>query len=99
MKENEEQEFEKLRKKVETMSPYGRVEPKPRKWMPASEMGKLLGLKKTDRYWLIHKNYFRTENLMGMLRVDIASFEKWYANQVKYRKVTGEEPGLELKER
>lgn len=99
VKENEEQEFEKLRKKVETMSPYGRAEPKPRKWMPASEMGKLLGLKKTDRYWLIHKNYFRTENVMGMLRVDIASFEKWYANQVKYRKVTGEEPGLELKER
>lgn len=76
VKENEEQEFEKLRKKVETMSPYGRVEPKRRKWMPASEMGKLLGLKKTDRYWLIHKNYFRTENVMGMLRVDIASFEK-----------------------
>ena len=27
------------------------------------------------------------------------SFEKWYANQVKYHKVTGEEPGMELKSR
>ena len=27
------------------------------------------------------------------------SFEKWYANQVKYHKVTGEEPGVELKAR
>ena len=27
----------------------------------------------------------------------IASFEKWYANQIKYHKVTGEEPGKELK--
>lgn len=99
MKQNNEQKFEELRKRIEATSAYGRAEPKPRKWMPASEMGKLLGLKKTDRYWLIHKNYFRTENVMGMLRVDIASFEKWYANQVKYRKVTGEEPGLELKER
>ena len=32
----------------------------------------------------------------GQMRVDIASFEKWYANQVKHRKVNGEEPGAEL---
>ena len=24
-------------------------------------------------------------------------FEKWYANQIKYHKVTGEEPGKKLK--
>ena len=70
---------------------------KPRKWMSVHEMGDMLGLKKTDRYWLVHKNYFRTETLLGKMRVEIASFEKWYANQVKYHKVTGEEPGLELK--
>ena len=70
---------------------------KPRKWMSVHEMGDMLGLKKTDRYWLVHKNYFRTETLLGKLRVEIASFEKWYANQEKYHKVTGEEPGLELK--
>ena len=31
------------------------------------------------------------------MRVELESFEKWYANQVKYHKATGEEPGLELK--
>ena len=44
----------------------------------------MLGLKKTDRYWLVHKNYFRTETLLGKMRVEIASFEKWYANQDWY---------------
>ena len=32
----------------------------------------------------------------GQMRVDIASFEKWYANQVKHKKVNGAEPGAEL---
>ena len=32
------------------------------------------------------------------MRVNIESFEKWYANQIKYHKVNGEEPGKELKE-
>ena len=57
---------------------------KPRKWMSVHEMGDMLGLKKTDRYWLVHKNYFRTETLLGKMRVEIASFEKWYANQDWY---------------
>ena len=26
---------------------------KPRKWMSVHEMGDMLGLKKTDRYWLV----------------------------------------------
>ena len=65
---------------------------KPRKWMSVHEMGDMLGLKKTDRYWLVHKNYFRTETLLGKMRVEIASFEKWYANQDWYHKVNGEAP-------
>lgn len=69
-----------------------------KKWMTVTEMGNLLGLRKTDRYWLVHKNVFETKELLGKMRVNVASFEKWYANQVKYHKVTGEEPGSELKE-
>lgn len=69
----------------------------PRKWMSVHEMGDMLGLKKTDRYWLVHKNYFRTETLLGKMRVEIASFEKWYANQDWYHKVNGEAPGKELR--
>ena len=68
---------------------------KARKWMSVHEMGDMLGLKKTDRYWLVHKNYFRTETLLGKMRVEIASFEKWYANQDWYHKVNGEAPGKE----
>ena len=66
--------------------------------MSVKEMGDLLGIRKTDRYWLVHKNAFETNTIRGKMWVNIESFEKWYANQVKYRKVTGEEPGLELKE-
>ena len=60
------------------------------------EMRKLLGIKKTESYWLVHKNYFKTELINGTMRVDIASFEKWYANQTKHKKVTGEKPGAQL---
>ena len=64
--------------------------------MSVPEMRRLLGLKKTDSYWLVHRNFFQTYIVNGQMRVDIASFEKWYANQVKHKKVNGEEPGAEL---
>lgn len=67
-----------------------------KKTMSVPEMRELLGLKKTESYWLVHKNYFKTEIIDGTMRVDIASFEKWYANQTKHKKVTGEKPGAQL---
>lgn len=67
--------------------------------MSVTEMRKLLGIKKTDSYWLVHKNFFKTEVIGGMMRIDLVSFEKWYANQVKYKKVDGEEPGKKLRKR
>lgn len=70
-----------------------------RSTMSVSEMRKLLGLKKTDSYWLVRKNLFKTQIIGGMMRIDLESFEKWYANQVKYKKVGGEEPGKELREK
>ena len=66
------------------------------KTMSVPEMRKLLGLKKIEGYWLVHREIFKTEIIGGMMRVDIESFEKWYANQVKHKKVNGEEPGREL---
>lgn len=72
---------------------------KKRKTMSVPEMRKMLGLKKTESYWLVHRNFFKTEMINGKMRVDLESFEKWYANQVKHRKVDGEEPGSELKKR
>jgi len=68
------------------------------RWMTVTEMGNLLGLKRTERYYLLHKNNFRTVQRFGKTWVDIDSFEAWYANQVRYHKVEGEEPGRELKE-
>lgn len=70
-----------------------------KKWMSVAQMGELLGLKKTERYWLVHKQYFETKQIRGKLMVDISSFEKWYANQIRYHKVCGTEPGLELRKR
>lgn len=59
---------------------------KSKKTMSVPEMRRLLGLKKTDSYWLVHRNFFQTYIVNGQMRVDIASFEKWYANQVKHKK-------------
>lgn len=64
--------------------------------MSVPEMGKLLGLCKTEAYWLIKKNYFETIFVGGTMRVMIDSFEKWYANQFKYHKVDGTPPGEEM---
>ena len=71
-------------------------DPALQKTMSVPEMRKLLGLKKTESYWLVHRNFFKTEIIGGVMRVDIESFEKWYANQVKHKKVNGEAPGREL---
>lgn len=91
------EEYQDMIKDIESNSPYKRNPSPQKKWMSVTEMGELLGLKKTDRHWLLHKNVFESREIAGKLRVNIASFEKWYANQVKYQKVTGEEPGVELK--
>lgn len=65
--------------------------------MSVPEMQRMLGIKKTDAYWLVHKNVFETIIVEKKMRVVIASFEKWYANQVKHSKVDGPPPGAELK--
>ena len=90
-------DVEEIISKISEDSPYKRRLTQKRTWMTVPEMGKLLGLKKTDRYWLVHKNVFESKEIAGKIRINIASFEKWYANQIKYHKVTGEEPGKELK--
>ena len=95
-----DEEFREWVAQIQEQSPYRcrqTQQKNEKKYMSVHEMGDLLGLKKTDRYWLVHKGFFQTDETPIGMRVDIESFEEWYANQVKYRKVTGEEPGLELK--
>ena len=61
--------------------------------MSVREMRRLLGLGKTESYWLVKKNYFDTVIIAGKMRVMIESFENWYANQLHYKKIIGEAPG------
>jgi len=76
---------------------YGKAEPATAKTtMSVREMQHLLGLGKTDSYWLLHKNFFEVILINEKMRIVISSFEKWYANQVKYHKVNGPPPGEEL---
>ena len=72
-------------------------EKKKKTTMSVTEMRKLLGLGKTDSYWLVHKNCFETIMVNGKMRIVIDSFEKWYANQIKHVKVDGPPPGEELR--
>lgn len=64
-----------------------------KKSMAVTEMRRMLGLGKTDSYWLVHKNYFETIIVAGKMRVMVDSFEKWYANQLHYKKVDGTPAG------
>ena len=67
--------------------------------MPVREMREILGLGKTDSYWLLKKEFFDVVLVNGKMRVVIESFEQWYANQVKYSKVNGPPPGEQLKQK
>ena len=78
-------DVEEIISKISEESPYKRRPTQKRTWMTVPEMGKLLGLKKTDRYWLVHKNVFESKEIAGKMRINIASFEKWYDSQSRYR--------------
>lgn len=56
-------DVEEIISKISEESPYKRRPTQKRTWMTVPEMGKLLGLKKTDRYWLVHKNVFESKRL------------------------------------
>ena len=66
--------------------------------MPVSRMRKMLGLGRTESYWLLKKGYFKSLTVNGRMRVDIPSFEEWYAGQTRYRKVDGPPPGSRIRE-
>lgn len=57
-----------------------------RKTMTVPQMRKMLGLKKTESYWLVHRNFFKTDIVNGHMMIDVESFEKWYAGQTRYQK-------------
>lgn len=67
-----------------------------KKSMSVHEMRDILGIGKTESYWLIKKHYFETVMVFGKMRVLVDSFENWYASQMWYRKVDGTPPGQNL---
>ena len=62
-----------------------------KKSMSVMERGRMLGLKKTNSYWLIKKGWFETVMVAGKMRVMVDSFEEWYQSQTHYRKVNAVE--------
>lgn len=74
------------------------IQPGKKTSMSVPEMRRILGLGKTDAYWLVKKNYFKTIVAGGRMRVMIDSFEEWYANQFSYNKVEGPPPGANLRD-
>lgn len=64
-----------------------------KKSMSVREMGRILGLGKTESYWLAKKNNFEVREVAGKMRIMLDSFEEWYASQFHYKKINGELPG------
>ena len=48
-----------------------------KKSMSVPEMGRLLGLGKTESYYLVKKNWFKVVTIGGKMRVMVDSFEEW----------------------
>ena len=55
--------------------------------MSVREMGNMLGLCKTESYWLVKKKVFEVREVAGTMRVMIESFEDCYAGQLHYKKL------------
>ena len=51
--------------------------------MSVPEMGKILGLGKIESYWLDKKNYCKTIQVAGRMRVMLDSFEDWYVENTE----------------
>lgn len=62
--------------------------------MSVRKMRTLLGISKTDSYWLLHKGFFETTTVSNRIRIYTDSFEEWYKNQSRYKKVNGPPPEL-----
>lgn len=65
-----------------------------KKTITVGDMRRILGLGKTAAYRLINKRRFKTYLVFGKIRIDVASFEEWYAGQFHYKKVNGQRPGM-----
>lgn len=63
-----------------------------------SELSKMLGVGKTESYWILQNKGLRTFTLKGCKRVKKEDFWRWYDRQTKYRLLHGPSPGCVLRE-
>lgn len=68
-----------------------------RKTMSVEDVGYVLGLGRTSSYDLVNKMVFKSYLIFGKIRIDVDSFEEWYASQFRYKKITGERPGAKYR--
>jgi orotate phosphoribosyltransferase-like protein len=62
----------------------------------AREMADLLGIPlRNTAYYLLKKGEFKTMLVDGRIRVDINSFNEWYAGQSHYKKISDGNGGAE----
>lgn len=61
--------------------------------MSVREMQLLLGICKTESYWLVKKGYFEVRVIGRGMRIMVESFDEWYASQFHYKRVDGVLPG------
>lgn len=64
-----------------------------KKSISVPDMRRILGLSKTEAYWLIKRGHFEIKTVGSRIRVMIDSFEDWYSKQYHYKKVDGSPPG------
>jgi plasmid maintenance system antidote protein VapI len=62
------------------------------------EFRKMLGICKTESYWILKHRNIETVKINGQIRILKSSFEEWYSNQTRYHIIGGPEPGDKLKE-
>lgn len=62
------------------------------------EFRKMLGIGKTESYWILKHRKIETITIHGQIRILRPSFQEWYRHQVKYQIIGGPPPGEALRE-
>lgn len=61
------------------------------------EVGRMLGVKKVESYWIVENRKLKTVMVRGHERVLKSAFWEWYDNQVRYQMVDGTPAGTKLR--
>ena len=62
------------------------------------ELRRMLGIGKTESYWILKHREIATVTINGQIRVLKTAFQEWYCHQTRYRIIDGPPPGEALRE-